>query len=274
MSGQQHRSTKTAKNSKQAGQRTRTARRRSCQSHEEQWAGMIDLRSAPLPTAQRQQLVANIGHSQGNTHLLRMITPIQRDDREKPPTQPITTPVDETATINKRGAAELKVGEIAVVVLPDGHSQAKKMRGKAHTSFKLKWGKFQYESTRGAVTAVTEPVPPPITVTIQTIYGPRAAATDPSAYGRGTTEEDKQVGNTSLGFHEGRHGLDYLAYLKKEPLPAFAGAVGMSVKEFKQAIRAYRAAVAAYTKKMNEQSAAATDCVGEKADFCVEQPQP
>jgi len=221
-----------------------------------------------LPITQRQAMMTEVARTQGNGHLLRMVHTVQRDKQK-----PITTPLDETATINKKGAAELRVGEIAVVVMPDGHSQAKKMRDKAHTSFKLNGGKLQYKHKRGIVTEIIGAVPPPITVTIKTVYGPSAAATDPSAYGRGTTEKDKKAGNTSLGFHEGQHGLDFMAYLKKQPLPAFAGAVGMSVKEFRQAIKDYKAAIAEYTKIMDATSEKSTDCVGEQADFCVEHPQ-
>ena len=48
------------------------------------------------------------------------------------------------------------------------------------------------------------------TVKIQTSYNPSAKPADPSAYGRGTTPEDKKAGNTSLGFHESGCGLDLM----------------------------------------------------------------
>ena len=59
---------------------------------------------------------------------------------------------------------------------------------------------------------------------------------------RGTTEEDKAAGNTTLGFHEGQHGLDYIKYLKENPLPQFLGKVGMQAEDDKTAMSAYQSA--------------------------------
>jgi hypothetical protein len=55
--------------------------------------------------------------------------------------------------------------------------------------------------------------------TVQTKYGPEVKATDNSAYGRGTTDDDKKNGNTSVGFHESCHRENYLEYIKAHPVP-------------------------------------------------------
>lgn len=57
------------------------------------------------------------------------------------------------------------------------------------------------------------------TITIQTTYGNSTSATDTSKYGRGTTEEDKENGDITVGFHESHHRQALLWYLQNKPLP-------------------------------------------------------
>jgi hypothetical protein len=63
-------------------------------------------------------------------------------------------------------------------------------------------------------------MPSSIEFIVQTFYKSGVDKTDPSAYGRGTTDADKAAGNTSLQFHEGSHGTDYVDALKGFSFPA------------------------------------------------------
>ncbi|MCF6404963.1 DUF4157 domain-containing protein [Chitinophaga filiformis] len=57
------------------------------------------------------------------------------------------------------------------------------------------------------------------TLIIETIYGANATSKGESGYGRGFIKSDKEKGNTSLGFHEGNHGIDFMDYIKTHPFP-------------------------------------------------------
>jgi hypothetical protein len=51
---------------------------------------------------------------------------------------------------------------------------------------------------------------------------------------------------TSLGFHEGHHGLDFVEFLESNPPPTFTGAVGQTNAQFNAAILRWNRAWAAY----------------------------
>jgi len=89
-----------------------------------------------------------------------------------------------------------------------------------------------------------------------------------SAYGRGTTAEDKKAGNTSLEFHESCHIEDLKKYLDSHPLPEFTGKEGMTVDEFKAEVAKYDEALKKYWEAAGQASEQSTDCVGTKASFC------
>ena len=105
-------------------------------------------------------------------------------------------------------------------------------------------------------------------ITIQTVYGPKSKASDESGYGRGTTKEDKKAGNTSLGFHEGMHGKTTLDYLKNNPLPEFAGAIGDSEADFKTARNDYEKKMKEADAELQKLQISSVDCVGDEASFC------
>ena len=130
---------------------------------------------------------------------------------------------------------------------------------------------FHWEQRGGRriVTAFTPPGRP--TVRIWTAYGSGVTAASTSGYGRGTTPEDIAGGrvtprSTSLGFHEGSHGLDYVEFLETNPAPQFTGAVGMTVAEFQAAMAQYQADFQAYQQRIEAFSARRTDCVGTTID--------
>lgn len=229
------------------------------------------LTESHLPLQTRQNVAQTIGQRQGNGRLQRMLSTVQRKQeqvqRKKKPM--ISTPVGKEAKQLKSGAAQLIVNGVIVTILPDKTSKDAKLAGHAETKFDMDWGKLPgYQHRDGNITKLDGKLPP-IRMTIQTTYGVGATAQDTSDYGRGTTEEDKAASNKSLGFHEGQHGLDYLKYLKENPLPQFLGKVGMKVEEYKAAVEAYKKAAQEYATKMSDESEAKTDCVGTKASFCV-----
>jgi hypothetical protein len=115
---------------------------------------------------------------------------------------------------------------------------------------------YEFNPRTNLITAFTAPSAP--SVTIWTDYGPNVTARSSSGYGRGTTSEDVRLGNTSLGYHERTHSRDFLRFMANTPPPAFTGTVGMTVAQFRLAVRAYTRALA----RISRDSELATDCVG------------
>lgn len=99
-------------------------------------------------------------------------------------------------------------------------------------------------------------------VTIQIKYGALAKPDSPAAYGRGTTSQDKQKGDTTVGFHESCHVSDYTSWLKSRALPSFAGRVGMTVTQYENACTACDAAIEKYFADAEAASKTNTDEVG------------
>ena len=103
---------------------------------------------------------------------------------------------------------------------------------------------------------------PKITATIQTTFATGANPNGKSAYGRGTTDEDKKNGNVTLGFHESCHRQDHQDYLKNHTLPIFGGRVGQTPDEYDKAYTAYVEAVNTYKLASDSNSFNVTDEVG------------
>lgn len=103
---------------------------------------------------------------------------------------------------------------------------------------------------------------PVISAIIQTRYGSGTSPDGKSAYGRGTTDDDKKNGNTSLGFHESCHRQDFQDFLKNNAPPKFKGKVGMTKDEYAKALEEYSDAVNDYQDKASEFSGKQTDEVG------------
>ncbi|WDE10931.1 hypothetical protein [Thalassomonas haliotis] len=176
----------------------------------------------------------------------------------------ISTPQPFGTQANAAGGTNLHVGGVNVVFLPDAVSADPAMANRAQTSFSIGAYNINYQSSGGRVTSFTGPGA--TTITIVTTYGGGVSASSGSGYGRGTTAADVQGGNTSLGFHEGRHGLDFMQFLSTHPFPQFSGAVGMTVQAFEQAIQAYGTARQQFNDDMDSFSESNTDCVGTTID--------
>ncbi len=174
----------------------------------------------------------------------------------------ISSPVPFGAERGRRGERRATVGGIAVTLRPDATSTSRAMRGKAKTSIRFNRAAITWRrNRRGVVTRINGPAAP--TATIQTTYGPGTSADMPSGYGRGTTEADIEAGTTSLGFHEGRHGVDFLRFMANNPFPVFAAAPGMTETEVRAAAEAYLEARRVYIETIQRLSVEATDCVGD-----------
>lgn len=115
---------------------------------------------------------------------------------------------------------------------------------------------YEYNPATNRITSFTPPISP--SVTIWTDYGPGLNARSSSGYGRGTAADDVRLGNTTLGYHERTHSRDFLRFMANTPPPAFTGTVGMTVTQFRAAVRAYTRALA----RISRVSELATDCVG------------
>lgn len=176
----------------------------------------------------------------------------------------ISTPLERTARPRQGGGRTLTMNGVTVIVLPDVHSSDESMRGRAETTIQFNDYDIQAKTRGDRVRSFTGPGG--VTATIQTTYGPGVSATSGSAYGRGTTSADTKAGRTSLGFHEGRHGRDYIEFLRAHRHPRFTGRVGMTAEQFQAAMDAYNTAVTQYQQDIDQFSKARTDCVGTTID--------
>lgn len=164
------------------------------------------------------------------------------------------------------GAANLTIGDINVVILPDTFNGSGQAGSTARTTFSLSASALQAVISKGRISSFTGPAP--YKCVIRTRYANAKAPALISAYGRGTTAEDREANNISLQFHESCHGQDYLAYMQNNALPAFGGAVGMAVREFQAEVQGWQTAFRQYTTDMEADSKQNTDCVGVKGGKC------
>jgi hypothetical protein len=174
-----------------------------------------------------------------------------------------SSPVPFSATVAADGSASARIGNVDVTIKPDQTSTDQKLANKAETTFTPSFSTPGATTKNGKIDVVNKL--DPVQLTIMTTYGPGASATMKSAYGRGTTAADVAAGTTSLGFHEGRHGVDFLRYIANRKQPVFSGAKGMTVAQFTAAQNAYKAAWDTYFAEMGHLSTHNTDCVGQTA---------
>lgn len=167
----------------------------------------------------------------------------------------ISTPLPRGARPQRNGDVRLTINGVTVVLHPDV------MGGTAtETSFEARVVRRPgYRSTEGRVTSVTTPV---VEVHITTTYAEGADPASQSQYGRGTTPEDQRAGNTSLGFHEGQHGVDLMNWVRDHPMPAFTGRRGQEESEFETAMQEWSDALTAWAEAAEAESEQHTDEVG------------
>ena len=186
----------------------------------------------------------------------------------------ISTPLDQGQAVDPLSGdvSFTTPSGIAVTILPDGVGITDPNKPTAAgTSLKLPFSVPFTSQTTNSVERILSITPPVPAATIQTFYPQGVTASGSSGYGRGTTREDIAGGkvdprSTTLGWHEGNHGLDFQEFLKANPLPAFTGAVGTTKAQFDAAVAAYSAALQAYFDRANKASSKLTHCVGKTID--------
>jgi hypothetical protein len=171
-----------------------------------------------------------------------------------------STPTQAGAAVDPlSGDMTMTVGKFSVVVKPD-------VRGAADTRTKAKY----------VAVPPTVPVPtfgkdgkvtgfpgfsPAVTVEVLTSYATGQTPEMKSEYGRGTTPQDVANKATSVRFHEGTHGEDFLDFLRQNPFPVFTGTNGMKKKAFEDAEDVYTKAENAWAKALAKVNVKG-DCVG------------
>ncbi|AYB34001.1 DUF4157 domain-containing protein [Chryseolinea soli] len=201
------------------------------------------------------------------THVVQQKGP---DEVQKKDVSNISTPVPEDFTLNldkkkEVESAQGKINGVTVIIKRDTRGPVE-AGSQGHTSFDMTPSLPKRTIVKGKIATITGDAT--VLITIRTQYRPGADTKVTSAYGRGTTEADKAAGNTSLRFHEGSHGLDYMGYVQNNPLPAFEGKVGMTVAEYNDAIRKFDKALHDYKDAIEAADTAAVECVGKPASFC------
>jgi hypothetical protein len=179
----------------------------------------------------------------------------------------ISTPIEEGETVGAGGAVRFTRNGFAVTVAPDSIDRS--LGDRAETRIAMNWRLPRMTTRGGRVTAFSPPARP--TVRIQSFFARRGRATSPSGYGRGTTAEDVAGGrlaprSTTLGFHEGSHGLAFVEFLETHPVPRFTGAVGMTAAQFRAAGAQWDRDLRDYSRQINRFSEQAVDCVGTTID--------
>jgi hypothetical protein len=182
----------------------------------------------------------------------------------------ITTPIAAGRTVNQRGNVTFATNGFDVTIAPDRVVPV--LPAPAKTEHAIDSGEVRFWNQRTGQQLITRFNPPARpTVQIQTTFRRGVTAASPSGSGRGTTAEDVAGGavtpqSTTLGFHEGTHGLDMVEFLEHNPPPRFGGTVGMTRAAFKDEITKWKQAWTAYANAMTAFSLKRGDCVGTTID--------
>jgi hypothetical protein len=182
----------------------------------------------------------------------------------------ITTPIEEGRRADRSGRVRFASNGVSVTILPDRTVRA--LKTAARTEADMRWSSISYTHQpqgQQIVTSFSGPRAP--TLRIQTTYRRGSGPGTTSAYGRGTTPQDLTGGavsrrSTTLGFHEGSHGLAFVEFVKNHPPPQFTGAVGMTKADFDAADAQYRREANAYMDDLLRFSTQQVDCVGTTID--------
>jgi hypothetical protein len=168
-----------------------------------------------------------------------------------------STPLPKDAVVDqKTKVATLQSGDFTVKVMPDrkAHNGEKVDPEGAVTNFNIH-GSAHPKIENGKVTGVTIKNE----LDIQTVYNPKADPAAESAYGRGATKSDKDAGNTSLRFHEGNHGQDYINYAKTHPYPTIEVDQPITVQEYNKRVAEFNKQTKQYADDMAAYSEEHTD---------------
>jgi hypothetical protein len=125
----------------------------------------------------------------------------------------------------------------------------------AVTKFNIPGGNVHPKIENGKVTGVTIKKE----LDIQTVYSSKADPAAESAYGRGAIKSDKDAGNSSLRFHEGNHGQDYIDYVKTHPYPTIEIDQPITVQEYNKRVSEFNKQTKQYAEDMSAYSEEHTD---------------
>jgi len=126
---------------------------------------------------------------------------------------------------------------LVIKVLPDGRHNDSAIMGLTHVEIpNYRFPTYGYNKTSNRITQFTSSFTFVGPFTIQTVYGPKASRHVRSQYGRGTTREDRENGDVTLGFHESCHRRDYVAFLTGHALPELKVETGMTIRRYDAAV--------------------------------------
>jgi hypothetical protein len=176
----------------------------------------------------------------------------------------ISTPMGDKAKVSYNALNEVENYKIALkdvnITVKKDTSGATGNKTNVKTNFK---GRLKWSISGGKVANLKKDGsafnPTSLEVEIFTKYHDSPDAT--SAYGKGTTQEDKDEKTTTLRVHEGQHGTDYINYLTNNPLPvAISGGINgkLTSAQLKELMK--------YISKIHEESCELTDQSGLSQD--------
>lgn len=159
------------------------------------------------------------------------------------------TPIAKSGVPQQQGGFTLQIDYITITVLPDVYDSSKEPPHTSHTYMNffppLKIPDSQYSlDSKTKLVSSFDPYPAlQIGLTVETNYAKGVNPTGPADYGYGTRKQDVKAQTTSLSFHEGSHGSEFIEYIRKEipkyPLPKFEGKTGMQENDFVQKVQEY-----------------------------------
>jgi hypothetical protein len=173
-----------------------------------------------------------------------------------------TAPVPNTAQLTPQGSLTVHINGIDLIVEPDNQLTDPAQAGHGGTICGVLPDVYPtpFLDAAGNVSGSTIPT---MVGHLRTAYAPGVDPTSgKSGYGRGTTQADVAAGNTTLRFHESRHGQDCLDFIGRNPIVQFNPPVGASQAAFAQSVSAWEAAVKDYNDRALLYSIRNTDCVG------------
>ena len=176
-----------------------------------------------------------------------------------------STPLPQDAVVDKKSKeATLQSGDFTVKVKPDrkaNKGEDAKLDVNLKSDGAVTHGdisaQVSFKTENGKVTSVTIKKE----LHVQTAYGSKADPAADSAYGRGHINTDKEAGNSSLRFHEGNHGQDYIDYVKTHPFPTIEIDKPITKQEFDTRVSEWKNQTEQYQKDMEAHSKEHTDDV-------------
>jgi hypothetical protein len=180
----------------------------------------------------------------------------------------VTTPIpDDLPVTHPRGRFQFSRNGFDIGISPDTRVRAQRTPGVTHHH--IAWGGIhaQFRGKRGHLMVVSVTGPPTPVLTIFTSYRRGVDTASVSAYGRGTTDEDKAGAKVtpqsgSLAFHESRHGQATLDFIDSNSPPAFTGKVGDTERDFNNAMAKWQREITEYSNRMEKADTSQVDCVG------------